>query len=160
MRARITSYNVCYTKLLRDKLPNNGLESAGWDAYTSIVGSVVNLNAGTSTLKIKAGTEAYAWNLDKIELAKIAEVATDVDVVSSSKVEFYPNPANDVLNVSGLQGEYYQFTITNMAGVPVISSSFNGLDNAKVDISKLTDGVITSYSIHYTKLYDYLLSHK
>ena len=68
---------------------------------------------------------------------------------------FYPNPAagsieftREVIKESG------QFQLFDLNGCAV--TALHTVKTGKINLTNLTKGVITSYSIHYTKLYDLL----
>lgn len=53
----------------------------------------------------------------------------------------YPNPANDVLNISSEATGINEIQITNMLGQHVMSQQFNDSSSAQINISGLTSGI-------------------
>ena len=96
MKLRITSYNVCYTKLLRKNATENAIISVALDNYDEMYSS--EREGYTGAYKKESGS----WKV-------------------------------------------------NISNGDVYSKLKSGLNLKK-------DGVITSYSIHYTKLYEILAS--
>jgi hypothetical protein len=60
------------------------------------------------------------------------------DVLSSAFVNVYPNPANDVLNISGVL-DSFEYQIVDLSGKVIISGSSN--NNSRIDVSQLSSGV-------------------
>lgn len=62
----------------------------------------------------------------------------------STQIRIYPNPANDVIVISGLkQGSNYELSIFNSLGTLVVNKMIENDTNLKVrlDISGLLDGI-------------------
>ena len=58
------------------------------------------------------------------------------NVLSSASVNVYPNPANDVLNISGVL-DSFEYQIVDLSGKLIVS----GNNNSRIDISELASGV-------------------
>ena len=115
-QSRITSYNVCYTKLLRLKA-------------------------------IGGGSAAEPVNVaPNIDPAEFRVVQMDVQPLDIGDVTFYDLNSEQNLTlsiVSGNDAGLFQITQAGRLQFTTSSVSFTG-----------NPAVITSYSIHYTKLYD------
>ena len=109
-RCRITSYNVCYTKLLR-------LTFAVWPNATHTRDSV----------------------------GLITERKRDLIIHFPMEPRGYPqyNPGDDALFVSMTREQIEQRVEENVSRIP-----------EAIGVNNHMGSVITSYSIHYTKLYE------
>ena len=118
-QSRITSYNVCYTKLLRD------------------------------AAAISESPEITTIEYVSPELQNRSQVIT--------------GSSNTNTQIIGVTSNYQYVHNVNIASGNFISDSDNDSLNkvAVLGPQVVTDlfGVITSYSIHYTKLYENLLDH-
>ena len=116
---RITSYNVCYTKLLRDN-----------HTYIKITNATGESNEKTYVYEFTTdGTTSYVPSADEV----VIPVDMQTGVVSTLDAV-----------------EKFQDAIYN--SIP--SGGRFSVDGTTIAIEQ--SAVITSYSIHYTKLYDYL----
>ena len=79
-------------------VPNNGQ----WDTYQNLTaGGTFNLTAGSQTIRLSAGATSWTWNLDKFTLTRIGTMkAVTSEVVPSLALMVYPNPAQDLINLS------------------------------------------------------------
>ena len=86
----------------------------------------------------------------------------DVTESELTQIALYPNPIQDVLYITGLKEEVSYF-ILDLNGKVVLKGATSG----QINMSSMASGiyqlvltldnsfiVITSYSIHYTKLYE------
>ena len=89
------------------------------------------------------GANTWQWNLDKFTLTYAGALHQSKELLSTeiSGLEIYPNPANDVLNI------HLELALNEDARMLI----YNEVGNISMD------DVITSYSIHYTKLYEHLI---
>ena len=151
---RITSYNVCYTKLLRPKtdnyfivyylstpstgatvafydgdkklntttVPNNG----DWDSYYGFyVQETVFLAEGKHTIKLLAGGNDWAWNMDKFTLQEDVNTAPNSIVSYDSDIlKVYPNPFLDYVKVDADEA-IVKIELLNMNGSVVKSELIN-----------------------------------
>ena len=117
--SRITSYNVCYTKLLRALKAVCGINNPG-DAAAALV----------------------------LKRREDAEAAGDPILGTVSPVEWKNRKTEDI---GGLFDELYGLAPDAQA---LVNVALDALLDA--NSHQLSEGgaVITSYSIHYTKLYD------
>jgi serine protease AprX len=60
---------------------------------------------------------------------------------SISNVSVYPNPTNDILNVSSLNNEINNYSIFDLQGRKVYSNKVNNLNNFSLDITNLNSGI-------------------
>ena len=141
---RITSYNVCYTKLLRKAL------GAAWylPEERQLTTTEQILDEMCSTLAGRAAEE--------IEFGKISTGAlNDLEKVTKQAYAMvtYYGMSEKMGNIS-----YFDSTGQNEYGFtkPYSEETAKAID---AEVSKIIDtqykSVITSYSIHYTKLYDF-----
>ena len=78
---------------------------------------------------------------------------------STANLVTYPNPVGDVLNIdlSNSENRAGIISIHSLEGKVVQQQKINETGIVKLNLGQLPRGiyfVITSYSIHYTKLYD------
>ncbi len=60
----------------------------------------------------------------------------------SFDIKYYPNPANELINISGLtKGELYTFEIVDANGILVSSTIKDGNDDHRIDLLDLHSGV-------------------
>jgi hypothetical protein len=86
------------------------------------------------------GTDDYtsSWFVDNLSV----EVPTaGVKNTAISEFAVYPNPANNIISASSKDALVNAVTFTDLNGRTVKSSSFNGVNNAQVNISDLASGV-------------------
>ena len=108
---RITSYNVCYTKLLRDNIRHDVLLSPD---FCKSIGNLV-----------------YQLFLKHVKAKKILNIDPTSNLVTER--DEFKHLCRDVLHAA-------------------INQAKSG---SEIQIDQLAQIVITSYSIHYTKLYDW-----
>lgn len=121
-------------------IPNNNAGTPqGWDKYNVIVApDKAYLTPGTYTIKIEAGGPMWAWNLDKIEVVNIgSEIPSGIRNIARD-IKISPNPANEVLNISGLSNEVFKARIINSQGVEVL---MHNNSNTEINISHLPQGL-------------------
>lgn len=104
-----------------------------------LVGTTSNISYLFENLeqgKHKAGVKAI-YNSGNSELVSIEFGETSgIDTTDkSNSISIYPNPAKDVLYITG---EYNRFAITSIDGMQIISSE---VTTSPVDISNLTSGI-------------------
>jgi hypothetical protein len=78
----------------------------------------------------------YASNGLKILINKISEGPSNV-VDAQSNIRVYPNPAKDVIQIDGLEGDGYRAHFYNNAGTMMLNAD---LLNGKVDVYPLNTG--------------------
>ena len=139
---RITSYNVCYTKLLRAEFAK-ALDDTGYQ--------------GTVPTAMVAGT-AKPWSRDgrTLVLGVVAIIGLTGAAVGLAMRE--PAPERPVVRFEVVSPTSGAFPVVTPDGRRVIWGTQDGvLYERSLDgltTSRFGDSVITSYSIHYTKLYD------
>ncbi|MBV6485035.1 MAG: hypothetical protein KFKLKKLM_01582 [Flavobacteriales bacterium] len=73
-------------------------------------------------------------------IGQISEVITSVDELTQNTFSFFPNPANEVLNIKS-ENNIEQLTITDMSG-RVVKTIYNSNTNqVKVDVADLISGI-------------------
>lgn len=108
-----------------------------WTLYT------LALPAGQHTLKwcyytAQSGSvEEYVCWIDDVTFPGNTTILDVESVADNSKMEVYPNPANDVINVKGSDIQYVE--IYNTVGSRVISK--NVVDSESINIADLTSGI-------------------
>jgi hypothetical protein len=114
-------------------VPNTG----GWQTWKSVTASG-KLTAGTHTLRVYVKKAEFNINWFKVSL-----VTGVNDLSGTTKMEIFPNPAQDqlTLKAQGINGNY-QVRLINAQGVTVkqFNQSFNSGTNGQIDISDLPDG--------------------
>ncbi len=125
-------------------VPNNG----AWDDYNPLAASgTLNLTPGTYTVTITAsGTNSWQWNLDKITLhtdgtgitqARKENTLAALEVEEVSTLEVYPNPARDIIYITGAK-EIKSVSLSNMSGTVVLQER---AVTGSIDVSALASGV-------------------
>lgn len=79
-----------------------------------------------------AGTDTFCQDIEITVLVGLAEEL-------SLNIDLYPNPANDVLFVTGLESTNYNFQITDLAGKLIADKNQSGTD--LIDVELLNSGV-------------------
>ena len=179
---RITSYNVCYTKLLRwsSNLALTGNESYFYPAagLTGILSQMVTMPDFITFAKVRASASQVN---NEIPWGKIMvnHTITTSGVNRNTVKPFTDAKPEQLVNYElgtdwrffngrlGLDFTYYYISSTNQALSRPLSGSqqdnyytsewFNAgkIVNKGVEIVLNAKPVITSYSIHYTKLYEF-----
>jgi GH18 family chitinase len=117
--------------------------TGGWQNWTTISHNV-NVNAGTYNVGIFA--QAGGWNLNWIRITRQASASASVARANTANLlestfEFYPNPAENSLNVnSEIQLEGGVARVYDAVGSLVLSSN---VDAGNVDVSSLNSGIYT-----------------
>ena len=119
-RSRITSYNVCYTKLLR---PQQDF---------AVITYPVSLD----------GTAFSLWEIVQLQ------AATEIAGAFGAKQE----PAGSAMDPMAMMGGGMNMNGMNMGGG--MNSGAMGAGMGQMGGMNMGQIVITSYSIHYTKLYE------
>ena len=132
---RITSYNVCYTKLLR-----SGQRLTGKVTNIADYGAFVELEDGIEGL---IHVSELSWTKKNIHPGKILSTSQEVEVM--------------VLDVD-VSKRRISLGLKQCSANPWVAfaESHKAGDEVEGTISNITEFgfVITSYSIHYTKLYE------
>ncbi|MBB3696946.1 Ig-like domain-containing protein [Flammeovirga yaeyamensis] len=125
-----------------DDVANNGQ----WDAYTSLNASgSVNLAVGTHTVKFVAtGSNAWQWNLDKVILttgtSSQRTIAAEV-AGSQAKMNIYPNPSSEVINLGGLSNGTYVVGLYNVNGQEIYNTKIDFRYTHQFNVSTLPAGI-------------------
>jgi len=100
--------------------------------------------AGTETSEIWTGYMDGAVRSGARVASEIRGLLLSTDNEQSQKMQLFPNPASDVLNirVEDLSGSAI-VTITDANGVKVKEQSFNSSNNLVMDVSKLRQAIYT-----------------
>ena len=148
---RITSYNVCYTKLLR--------------VYALAQGTIIADTKNTTTGFIYDGAtienevDYSLKNEDSIRLSLIKNDAKQAYQVEKKINEFFGKPlamATDTRTVEVKKPRDISIVkfISDVQSIQ-LNSEFKRKIIIDINRESIIAGVITSYSIHYTKLYEY-----
>mgnify|MGYP003604592619 CR=1 FL=1 len=99
--------------------------------YNVYLGNGYNATGGSGT-----------WNNLSVTLNGVAEVTASANDFVSSKFSIYPNPANDVLNISNADFQIKQVGITDINGraIKTIIQSIPSQETT-IDVSDLSAGV-------------------
>ncbi|TKD65314.1 carbohydrate-binding protein [Flavobacterium sp. ASW18X] len=131
----------------------NTLASTGnWNSFSDFTAPQrANFTAGNHILRIKAGKDAWQWNLDKITLKKVsAMVSLQTNITETKVVVAHPNPTSNQLQITnGVEGSRYQFH--TLAGKEALTGSYNG---NFIDTSSLANGIyiLTIEDVVYGKI--------
>ena len=171
MLVRITSYNVCYTKLLRnerqmittDEIEQGYVLACYQNLVTNIVVEIEEQNAEIlSDFDIpKVKENKYSWiRIDGLK-KRPEDSESAVDLIAHHLGKDYNYSLSALRKLSNLFNqqpfEILERDERHVSDLRKESGSFYGIG---IDIGTTTlalaliDFVITSYSIHYTKLYD------
>lgn len=90
-----------------------------------------NMPTGTTTLKY----DSY-----KIQAVNNNNLSTDKQELTIGEIKVYPNPANDVINVSSTQGVIQHYAIVDLTGKTVKFGEVSSLENLSVNIQDLASG--------------------
>ena len=134
--SRITSYNVCYTKLLREDL---------------------NAAGGIAAVLNRLDEKGLLFDSKSVTLATIKEIAAKGKVVIEDVIRTFDNPVHPTGGLAVLKGNIARNGCIVKEGA-VSPKMLKHTGPAKVFESEEDTIeaiiVITSYSIHYTKLYE------
>ncbi len=123
------------------------LSTGGYDNYRVLKGSqTATFTAGNHLIRLTAGGNTWAWNLDKFTLKKMnttsnrssreKEISENLEV-NKEKLFLYPNPVKDLLYFKNSK-EYTTVSVYNLVGVKVLSEVIYK-DN--LDVTNLADGM-------------------
>ena len=121
-------YSGSTTNWTMESIPMQAFETAGYtaNAFVFVASSSIGFLFGTGNGY--PGSELW---LDNISLSSTSEVIE----ISKNEVNVYPNPANDILNVS-VTGEVSRVVISTLDGKVMKTST-----ESSVDVSDLTSGM-------------------
>ncbi|NME67498.1 T9SS type A sorting domain-containing protein [Flammeovirga aprica JL-4] len=105
---------------------------------------VAYLNAGEQDFGI--GFPAGPFNLDWIEITpetSSGRTANNTSLSLEEEIEVlaYPNPANNFVNLSGLEGNFSSLKLFNLAGKMKGALDLRDNQSYKLDISNLQKGI-------------------
>jgi len=129
-----------------DNVVNNGQ----WNSFVTLsAANSANLSAGNHTVRINAtGSNTWQWNLDKIKLTKVTQAtnlsARNLNITSDKGIVISPNPVNEILNVSGINGENINYKIYNINNSLIMNGT---LENNTINVQFLPLGM---YFIQFT----------
>lgn len=113
-------------------VPNTG----GWQNWQTITHSV-NLTAGEQQIAIFVPTAGY--NINWLKISSGTNKSSGFEAISQ-KLLGYPNPASDVLTVSGLTpGNVY--TVVDISGRVILKATADSDTNEEVDVNSLNQGI-------------------
>ena len=171
---RITSYNVCYTKLLRDPalvselphIPDSFVPLMGISSVGYLAGKVTRKAGPNISRIISAINAAGALTIRLLgeNLSPRAQVTIDGTLLQTEEVNIVPGTPADAEFVTELlvTPRTVSLTDTDKIDVKIVNPDGQSAETTK-DKKEVTQpiknpagnpAVITSYSIHYTKLYE------
>ncbi len=121
-------------------VPNSG----DWFTFEALSGGVVNLSAGIHTVRLVASSSVtWQWNLDKVILTTGTLTARNVEFpgVSLEQISIFPIPADDLVNIKGLENGVYQVTLFDLNGSLILREQLAFAYDVQLDISNLNSGV-------------------
>ncbi len=140
-------FSVSGTFFNSTNVPSTG----GFDSYQTLKAiQTATFTAGTHLIRLTAGGNTWAWNLDKITLKKVTgtnlKISLD-DILLEKEVRLYPNPVQSELHFQNVEG-YHSVNIYNLVGVQVLSKK---LEANYLNLSNLIDGIYMLELISDTK---------
>ncbi len=69
----------------------------------------------------------------------VMDIFVNLDETTQKTIQIYPNPVQDVLQITGVQAESYNIKILDLQGKVVIKTTLN--NSKKLDISNLKNGI-------------------
>ncbi len=127
-------------------VPNTG----GWGSYQTLkASSVANFTAGTHLIRISAGGNTWAWNLNNFTLTKVTALkSSSIKDDMQEKGEemndmIFPNPATGYIyvHIEDLVNTQLLSKIFDTAGKVMLTQHIPTNTKYQLDISKLTKGV-------------------
>jgi len=125
----------CYTFTMKDAYGDgmccsygNGSFSLSEDATGTVLASGGSFTSTSATNFCVGSAGIYGFATEQ----------TVAQEMSQAEINIYPNPANDMINVSLRDAKMEQFTITNMMGQIVLQGK---LSKENINISSLKEGV-------------------
>lgn len=117
------------------------------DVNASIPGAAASSNIGLVLFGADSGSSQAATNtasstgkFDTISVKATGTAGVEDNLISSLSV--YPNPANDVVNVTNAENILVNgITVTDLNGRTVKTAKFEGVANAQINVSDLASGI-------------------
>lgn len=106
--------------------------------YRCDTDSILNKQTGTSYTPTQNGSYALIMRVNNCYDTSACVLVNNVGITESlvSKIEIYPNPVTNELNISGLDGQVSRLEIMDMTGRILLEA----FDTNKLDVSKLSRG--------------------
>ncbi|MEW7292451.1 cellulase family glycosylhydrolase [Aquimarina sp. 2304DJ70-9] len=132
-RVAASSENIKFDLLLGNTIVTSVNESptGGWQSWKTVT-RIINLSKGSQTLRLMA-TGNY-WNINWFQIIP----TTNLNENDVTVVRLYPIPAEDFLNVTGID-ETSLIYISDFTGRAILQSKIN-FEHNKIDISSLKGG--------------------
>ncbi|ANW95070.1 hypothetical protein AXE80_01610 [Wenyingzhuangia fucanilytica] len=121
---------------------DNVTNTGGWDSYGALTASQsIELTSGMHTVKVVAsGSNAWQWNLDKIEFQQ-KTLSTKAFKKTVSSAYIYPNPVVNSLTINGENSqEAFVVRILTPQGSLLKVLKIDGIPST-IDVSDLDTGV-------------------
>lgn len=112
-------------------------ESISFKVFDQSQGTIAEL-AATYNMQMPNSGNYVEFGASGINAFKAT--ATDIGDVQATQIQVYPNPAANMVNVTGFAAET-QITLTNTQGQVVLTSNATNGDNVQIDISHLSAGI-------------------
>ena len=151
---RITSYNVCYTKLLRKvntKRPS-GFSGQQPDLDYEFLEELYGNDMEYASQMMQLFIESLPDQLAQLEEAAMRENYSVIQELSHKIKPTFSMVGLTALNKKALDIETKAKARTDIKSLK--SEVFDFYQETLVKMSQIISDVITSYSIHYTKLYE------
>ncbi|MDF1673255.1 MAG: S8 family serine peptidase [Vicingaceae bacterium] len=115
----------------------NGATTYNWDNSLGAGASHVVSPTGNTTY-IVTGDDGTCTSNDTITIT--VTICTGVDDLAKNKLSIFPNPTNNIVNVSGLENAQ-QLTLLDVTGKVVYNNTSISTNNITIDISAASKGL-------------------
>jgi len=122
----------------RTNVPATG----GWENYQGLNASNVATfaTAGVHLIRLTAGGQDWAWNLDKFTLNKISRTNLKISlgaISEKTKLNIFPNPVSQLLYLENVE-DYHTVNVYNLIGIKVMTKK---LTTNYIDLSTIVNGI-------------------
>lgn len=118
-------------------ISSTGASTYNWDNSLG-AGSSHNVSPTATTTYIVTGDDGTCTSSDTITIT--VTICTGVDDIAKNELNIFPNPTNNVINVSGLENAQ-QLTLLDVTGKVVYINSNIATNTVSIDISAASNGL-------------------
>ena len=115
----------------------NGANTYNWDNSLG-AGASHMVSPSTTTTYIVTGDDGTCTSNDTITIT--VTICTGVDDLAKNELSIFPNPTNNIVNVSGLENAQ-QLTLLDVTGKVVYNNTSISANNITIDISAASKGL-------------------